>query len=556
MSEEGGDDPLRGESNKTDPIKVSVQVCGASLDMEVDIGASCSIISEATYSQLWLADQAPPLYPTQKKLCTYTKEALQVKGATAHYEGQTAEVELVVVAGTGPSLLGRDWLQKIRLDWQRLNQIQPADSKSLQDLLESHADVFKDELGLVEAAPAKIHVEPSAQPRFCKPRTVPYALKGRVEQELKRLEDAGIIEPVQFADWAAPIVPVVKTDGSIRICGDYKVTVNQAAKIDSYPLPRIDDLLASLSRGKSFTKLDLAHAYQQIPLDEESKQYVVINTHKGLYWYNQLPFGVSSAPSIFQRTMEGILQGLQNVCVYIDDILVTGETEQEHLQTLDEVLTRLSKAGLKLKQTKCAFTQPSVEYLGHHISADGLRPTQEKVRAIAEAPAPRNVSQLRSFLGLVNYYGKFLPNLSSTLAPLHRLLQKKSTWTWGSEQKKAFQEAKKQLTSPCLLVHFDPTRDLVLACDASPYGVGAVLSHRMEDGSDKPIAFASRSLAPAERKYAQLNKEGLAIVFGVKKFHPYLFGRHFTILSDHKPLQHFFSESRPVPAMASARIQR
>ena len=207
VSEEGGADPtysmypLRGESNKTDPIKVSVQVCGASLDMEVDTEASCSIISEATYSQLWLADQAPPLYPTEKKLCTYTKEALRVKGAiavTAHYEGQTAEVELVVVAGTGPSLLGQDWLQKIRLDWQRLNQIQPADCKPLQHLLESHADVFKDELGLVEAASAKIHVEPSAQPRFCKPRTVPYALKGRVEQELKRLEDTGIIEPVQY----------------------------------------------------------------------------------------------------------------------------------------------------------------------------------------------------------------------------------------------------------------------------------------------------------------------------------------------------------------------
>ena len=233
-----------------------------------------------------------------------------------------------------------------------------------------------------------------------------------------------MIEPVQFADWAAPIVPVVKTDGTIRICGDYKVTVNQAAQVDTYPLPRIDDLLASLGRGKSFTKLDLAHAYQLIPLDEESKKYVVINTHKGLYKYNRLPFGVSSAPSIFQRTMEGILRGIPNVCVYIDDILVTGQSEQEHLNTLEDVLTRLDEAGLRLKKAKCSFLQPSVEYLGHNISADGLRPTQEKVRAIADAPAPRNVTQLRSFLGLVNYYGKFLPNLSSTLAPLHRLLQK------------------------------------------------------------------------------------------------------------------------------------
>lgn len=547
------------ESSKTEPIRVTVLVNSASLEMEVDTGASCSIISATTYDQLWPKDQSPPLSPTQKKLCTYTRESLQVKGAiavTVHYQGQTAELELVVVAGAGPSLLGRDWLQKIRLDWQRLHQIRSANVKTLQPLLKQHADVFRDELGLVEAAPAKIHVDPSAQPRFCKPRTVPYALKGKIEQELERLEHAGVIEPVQFADWAAPIVPVVKTDGTIRICGDYKVTINRAAKVDTYPLPRIDDLLASLGQGKSFTKLDLAHAYQQIPLDEGSKKYVVINTHKGLYQYNRLPFGVASAPSIFQRTMEGILQGIPNVCVYIDDILVTGPSEQEHLKTLDNVFTRLAAAGLRLKKAKCSFMQPSVEYLGHNISADGLRTTQEKVRAIADAPAPRNVTQLRSFLGLVNYYGKFLSNLSSTLAPLHRLLQKKTPWTWGPEQQKAFQEAKSQLTSPCLLVHFDPDRELLLACDASPYGVGAVLSHRMVDGSEKPIAFASRSLAPAEKGYAQLDKEGLAIVFGVRKFHHFLFGRHFEILSDHKPLQHLFSESRPVPAMASARLQR
>ena len=210
--------------------------------------------------------------------------------------------------------------------------------------------------------------------------------------------------------------------------------------------------------------------------------------------------------------------------MYIDDILVTGESEQQHLKTLDEVLERLDKAGVRLKREKCAFMLPSVEYLGHKISAAGLQPTDEKVRAIAEAPTPRNVSQLRSFLGLVNYYGKFLPQLASTLAPLYKLLQKKSTWTWGSDQQKAFEEAKAQLMSPCLLEHFDPERELVLSCDASPYGVGAVLAHRMDDGTEKPIAYASRSLAPAEKKYSQLDKEALAIVFGVKSFTSFSMG--------------------------------
>jgi transposase InsO family protein len=254
--------------------------------------------------------------------------------------------------------------------------------------------------------------------------------------------------------------------------------------------------------------------------------------------------------------MENILQGLPHVCIYIDDILVTGSTTDEHLHNLEEVLTRLENANARLKRKKCEFMLPSVEYLGHRISAKGLQPTDAKVQAIRNAPSPRNVSQLKSFLGLLNYYCKFLPNLSSTLAPLYKLLHKNTAWCWTTEQQQAFQHAKDSLTSDCLLVHYDPTKELILACDASPYGVGAVLSHKTKDGQEKPIAFASRSLAPAEKKYSQLDKEALAIIFGVKRFHQYLFGRHFTILSDHKPLQHLFHPDKATPPLASARIQR
>ena len=176
---------------------------------------------------------------------------------------------------------------------------------------------------------------------------------------------------MQFSDWAAPIVPVVKRDGTIRICGDYKLTVNQAATTDAYPLPRIEDLFASLSGGKLFSKLDLAHAYQQIPLANESMKYTTINTHKGLYQYTRLPFGVASAPSIFQRTMENILQGLPHTCVYIDDILITGANDEEHIHNLEAVLSCLEKAGLRLKLKKCQFMLPAVEYLGHQITAQG-----------------------------------------------------------------------------------------------------------------------------------------------------------------------------------------
>ena len=302
---------VRTGKPRATPMTVTVTVNQAELRIEVDTGASASVIGEETYNQLWGTKDTPPLRSTTVTLRTYTGEKLNILGTISvdvQYQEQREQLNLLVVAGSGPSLLGRDWLMAIQVDWASLNRLQPAPSMKLHDVLNRHSEVFKDELGLVIGMTAKIHVDPQAQSRFCKARSVPYALRGKVEQELERLEQDGIVTPVQFSNWATPIVPVVKGDGSIRICGDYKVTVNRAARLDTYPLPRFGDLFAALGRGKTFTKLDLAHAYQQIALEEESKEYATINTHKGLYRYNRLPFGVASAPSIFQRTMEGILR--------------------------------------------------------------------------------------------------------------------------------------------------------------------------------------------------------------------------------------------------------
>jgi hypothetical protein len=291
-------------------------------------------------------------------------------------------------------------------------------------------------------------------------------------------------------------------------------------------------------------------------LDEQSQQYVTINTHKGLFRYTRLPFGIASAPSIFQRVMENLLQGIPRVCVYLDDILVTGATEQEHLANLAQVLQRLQSAGMRLKSSKCAFLLSSVSYLGHIISAEGLRTAESKVQAVVDAPNPKNLSELRSFLGMVNYYGKFLPNLATTLAPLYKLLRQTTAWKWGHSQKDAFRRVKKLLLSSRVLTHFNDQLPLIVECDASPYGLGAVLSHRFPDGTEKPVGFASRTLTKAEQNYSHLDKEALAIIFGVKKYHQYIYGRQFVIKTDHKPLTHIFSESKAVPTMASGRIQR
>ena len=334
------------------------------------------------------------------------------------------------------------------------------------------------------------------------------------------------------------------------------MTVNRVSKLDRYPIPRIEDLFANLSGGTSFSKFDLSQAYLQLTLDDESKQYTVINTHRGLFRYNRLPFGISSAPGIFQRTMECLLRGIPKVMVYLDDILVTGTSEEDHLHNLQLVLDRLEEAGLHLKKGKCEFLVPSIIYLGHTIDSEGLHPLPAKIEAISNASTPKNVTELKAFLGLLNYYGKFIPNSSSTLHPLYELLTHETEWSWTPERIEAFTVAKSLLTSNSVLIHFDPREEILLACDASNYGIGAVLSHRLRDGSERPIGFASRTLSSAEQKYSQIEKESLACVFGVKRFHSFLYGHKFHLITDHKPLLSLIHEHRAIPTTTSNRIQR
>ena len=538
------------------PIEVGVQMDGKSVKMLVDTGAGVSIINETTYRELW--SHPPKLQSTDVNLTSYTGQSVPVLGqidVVTQYKQQSAHVPIIVVSGTRKNLLGRNLLSQLKLDWGEIMHVCKRDPVQ-SGLLAEVPGVFSEGLGKLKDVQVKIHVKNGAIPRFFKARPIPYALKEKVENELDRLQHEGIIEPVQFSEWAAPIVPVCKANGQIRICGDYKVTINRSVVEDKYPLPRVNDLYASLAGGETFSKLDLRHAYLQLPLDEGSREYVTINTHKGLFRYTRLPYGISVAPSIFQRALECVLADIPRVCIFLDDILVTGKTREEHVANLRWVLRRLDEAGLKLNNDKCEFFNQSVVYLGHKIDRDGLHPTDDKVRAIRDAPSPTNVKELRSWLGLLNYYGRFLRNLSTTLAPLHVLLRKETKWCWGNEQASAFEAAKQLLQSDSLLVHFDPDKPLLLACDASPYGVGAVLSHQMEDGSERPIAFASRSLSPAEINYSQLDKEGLSLVFGVTKFHQYLYGMKFVLITDHRPLIGLFNEQRPIPPQASGRLQR
>ncbi|CAB3983486.1 Hypothetical predicted protein [Paramuricea clavata] len=247
-----------------------------------------------------------------------------------------------------------------------------------------------------------------------------------------------------------------------------------------------------LTGSKGFSKLDLSHAYAQLNVDKESQEYLTINTHKGLYSYTKLPYGVKSTPKIFQSKMDQILQGIEKCVCKQDDILIGGNDWRENLKILGE--------------SKCEFLKPEVVYLGLKINEKGLHPVEEKVDAVRKAPVPSNVSELRSFLGMVQYYHSFLPNLATTLAPLHKLLKKDVQWKSTSECQKAYDVCKQSLTSDTLLVHYDLNRKLRLSCDASSYGLDAVLSHVMDDGQERPIAYASRTLSQTEKNYAQIER--------------------------------------------------
>ncbi|XP_044764458.1 uncharacterized protein K02A2.6-like [Coccinella septempunctata] len=396
----------------------------------------------------------------------------------------------------------------------------------------------------------------SVTPKFFRARPIPYALQEPVENEINRLLSLGIISPVDYCKWGTPVVPVLKKNGSVRLCGDYKVTINPCIEVDQYPLPRIEDLFRRLQGGSQFSKMDLSDAYQQICLDEESKELTTIVTHKGLFKYNRLTYGISSAPSKFQKLMESLLSGLEGVVVFLDDILVTGKDEIEHLSRLREVLKILKNSGLKLSPSKCKFFQNSVEYLGYIIDREGLHTSESKTLAIENFVEPKNVSELKSFLGMVNYYGKFVKNLSTVLYPLHQLLKKDAKWEWTESCKKSFQNIKYLLKSTEVLVHFDPNLKIKLTIDASPHGIGAILSHTYPSGAERPIAYASKSLTRAEKNYSQIEREGLAIIFGVIKFHQYLYAKRFTLVTDNKPLMAIFGNKKSIPQFSANRLRR
>lgn len=382
------------------------------------------------------------------------------------------------------------------------------------------------------------HVETQGQkPIQQAPYRVPESVKAAIRAELTEMLQLGIIRP-SHSPWASPVVLVPKKDGSTRFCVDYR-RLNDYTVSDAYPMPRIDELLDRLAGAQYVSTLDLSKGYWQIALTKDGIERSAFITPFGLFEFLVMPFGMKNAPATFQRVVDQLLEGCQGfTCAYLDDIAIFSDTWEEHLHHVGTILDRICKAGLTIRPDKCQLGMAEVQYLGHRVGGGTMKPEPAKVQAIHDWPTPQTKKQIMSFLGTASYYRKFVPNFSTVAKPLTDLTRKNSPrmihWTPACDS--AFQQLKSALASNPVLAAPDYKKCFVVQTDASTYGLGAVLSQVNEAGEEHPIAFISRKLLDREVAYATIEKECLAIVWALKKLQPYLYGREFTILTDHNPL--------------------
>lgn len=569
-------------------LLTKVDINGKQLNFELDTGACANFITD----HLWKKIGSPKLEKSDCRYESATKHSLptfghftaKVKCDLATNADMDHKLQFMVTKIPHLNLLGRNAIHKLGISMdhvlsivadygfagKQLNKVKSMANNlpgnqtlksACQQLCDEFPDLFKSELGCLKDFELDVKFKEDAKPKFCKPRPVPFAILDELAQVYEAGINKGVWKLAQFNEYGTPVVPIRKAQlpgtakPALRVCGDYSVTVNPQLETHRQPIPLPEDLMRKLGGGHCFTKIDLADAYNQIELSPESQKRLALSTHKGVLLQMRLPFGISSAPGYFQEIMEQLTRDIPGVAVYLDDLLVSGTTAEDHLKNLRLLLARLQEKGLRCRLEKCEFAETSVEYLGHVISKDGIS-KGHKVDGVLNMPAPTDISTLRSFLSSVQFYGKFLNNLSTVSEPLHKLTRKGISWKWEDTEKQAFEQMKQLLMEKSVLVHFDPTLPIGLSCDASSVGIGVVLFHRYEDGSERPIANASKTLTKAERNYSQIQREALSIIYGLKKFHQYLYGRRFILITDHKPLLALFAPEKATSALAANRLAR
>ena len=415
-------------------------------------------------------------------------------------------------------------------------------------------DVFAlddSERGEVEAVEHSIDTGQSV-PVHQPPRRVPFALRSKISQMVQNMLSSRVVQESR-SPWSSPVVIVPKSDGSLRFCVDYR-RLNALTRKDVFPLPRIDDLLDQLHEKRIFSTLDARTGYWQIRMSADSQAKTAFSTTDGLYEFRVMPFGLCNAPATFQRLMQHTLRGLGGdhpfCSAYIDDIVVFSSSLEEHIEHLNQVFQRLRDVGLKLHPKKCHFARQQVLYLGHIISAKGIYPNPEKVKAVQQFKTPTNVRAVREFLGIAGYYRRFIHQFAKIAAPLHLLTRQDTPFVWSPDCEASFCQLKEKLVTSPVLVYPNFSGPFILSTDASAAGLGAVLEQQGEDGALHPVAYASRTISKHERNYCITELEALGVVWAVRHFRAYLLGHHCTVYTDHSPVKAMLTAKHPSGRLA------
>ena len=529
-----------------------IRIGGVDTQVVIDSGACSNIMSQQEFTRLKHKGMKYKSCKVKKTLYTYgSTRPLSVVGGfdtEVASEGKQMTTQFIVVRCSGPTLLGRQTAPELHL--LTLGSVREDNTLGRKELIEEYSDCFSG-LGKLKDFQLKIHIDESVTPVAQQPRRIPFGLRDKVEAELNHLLEADVIEEVQGpTSWISPVVVIPKKGGQVRICVDMR-RANEAVIRERHPIPTVDEVVEELRHSKHFSRLDLKKGFHQVELDETSRPITTFVTHKGLFRYKRLMFGVSSAPEAYQRIIQQTLSGCEGTTNISDDILVHGVSKAEHDLRLRAVLDRIRDRGLTLNAEKCDFDMDKLKFMGHVISKEGISPADDKVASIMATRDPKTATEVRSFLGIVNFCAKFIPDLATIADPLRKCARANQSFVWTKTEAEAFATIKNRLRDATALAVFDRTAHTSVVADASPVGLGAVLWQE-QDGIKKPISYASRSLTDVERRYSQTEKEALGLVWACERFNLYLAGRKFDLITDHRPLQTIYGpRSKP-----SARIER
>lgn len=530
----------------------NILVNGYKLELKIDSGSEVNILNLNDFSKLNICKRQ--IRWSNSNLFSYTGHSIIILGQIyldCKYKDTCKKLLFHVLDSKSPkSLLGLTALYDLNIINKKIvkNVTATIDTTndSWQQILNKNKTVFEG-IGKINKQ-YNITLKDDSIPFVSAPRKIPIALKNRVKEKLDKMVSENIIVPVtEPTDWVNPIVVVPKSNGDIRICMDPR-NLNKYVKREFFQIPTQDYLFSQLTGARYFTLLDASSAFLQIPLTYESSLLCTITTIFGRYRYLRLPYGLSAAPEIFQRFMHDTLSDIPGVIFYFDDILIFGNNEKEHNKNLSNVLRKIKSSGLTLNLEKSKICVTTVKFLGHIINADGISPDETKVQAIKEMKPPKCKKDLQRFLGMITYLAKFIPNLSQETSMLRKLLSERVQWVWTANEESSFNRLKQLVSQKTILAYFDPNKETTLSVDASPYGIGTMIS---QDG--KPIEFASASLNTTQQRYNHIEKELLALVYGCERFHYYLYGCSFTLETDHRPLLGLLK--KPLEDM-SPRIQR